>query len=134
MRCVMLKHFILKIWTSRWYSTRWAIQNLICHLRYSYEGKRKYTWLRKECDNWYTSVPLVDELLKKLTLFGTIIKNKKQLPKEFIQQKTPSKLVFGFHNKVFMTLYSYCKKKNKNVILLSTMHTMMIQYSKQNPD
>ena len=37
------------------------------------------------CDNWYTSAILTEELLKKLTLVGTVIKSKKELPKEFIQ-------------------------------------------------
>lgn len=75
------------------------------------------------CDNWYTSYPLAKDLLKdKVTLVGTLKKNKRELPADFIPNKTrpEGSSVFGFQKDV--TLVSYVPKKNRAVILLSTMH------------
>lgn len=74
-------------------------------------------------DNWYTSVPLAKDLLQhKLTLVGTLRKNKKELPSQFLPQKTSEvhSSKFGFCKD--LTLVSYVPKKSKAVILLSTMH------------
>lgn len=74
-------------------------------------------------DNWFTSVSLVQKLLeKKLTVVGTIRKNKRELPVEFVTptgRKVKSSL-FGFQENC--TLVSYVPKKNKNVLLISSMH------------
>lgn len=75
------------------------------------------------CDNWYTSYTLAKELLEdKVTIVGTIKKNKRELPAEFLPNKTraPGSSIFGFQKDV--TIVSYAPKKNKAVILLSTMH------------
>ncbi|XP_060859046.1 uncharacterized protein LOC132936345 [Metopolophium dirhodum] len=74
-------------------------------------------------DNWFTSVPLADELLnQKLTLLGTFRKNKTQIPQEFkITKNRPVfSSYFGFSGK--KVLVSYKPKNNKIVLLLSTMH------------
>ncbi|KAE9528810.1 hypothetical protein AGLY_012385 [Aphis glycines] len=76
-------------------------------------------------DNWFTSVPLAIDLFNnyKLTLVGTIRKNKRQLPIEFtsIKNRPIYTSYFGFsEDKV--TIVSYTPKKNKIVLLLSTMH------------
>lgn len=76
-------------------------------------------------DNWFTSVPLAIDLFNnyKLTLVGTIRKNKRQLPIEFTSTKSRPIYTsyFGFsEDKV--TIVSYTPKKNKIVLLLSTMH------------
>lgn len=76
------------------------------------------------CDNWYTNYPLAKKLLDdKFTIVGTLKKNKKELPSEFLPNKkrTPGSSIFGFQKDV--TIVSYAPKKNKAVILLSTMHT-----------
>lgn len=74
-------------------------------------------------DNWFTSIELGEELWKnKLTLVGTMRKNKPQIPKEFLANKNrevPSCL-YGYSEK--FTLLSYVPKKNKAVVLLSSMH------------
>lgn len=72
-------------------------------------------------DNWFTQ--LADELLnQKLTLLGTIRKNKIQIPPEF--KITKNRPVYSFY-------FGFCEKKvivsnkpknNKILLLLSTMH------------
>jgi hypothetical protein len=72
-------------------------------------------------DNFFTSVPLADNLLSKnLTITGTLRKNKREIPKEFLASKERPlhSSLFGFTpNK---TLVSYVPQKNKAVLLLST--------------
>lgn len=76
-------------------------------------------------DNWFTSIPLAETLLcdpYKLTVIGTVRKNKPQIPPEMlnVSKRKPGTSMFCFDNNI--TLVSYVPKKNKNVILLSTMH------------
>jgi hypothetical protein len=75
-------------------------------------------------DNWYTSYPLAVSLLKdKITLVGTLKNNKKEIPVEFLPNKNEevNLSMFGFQKQV--TLISFTPKKNKSVVLLSTMHS-----------
>lgn len=76
-------------------------------------------------DNWFTSVSLADELLEnpyKLTILGTLRKNKKEIPAELLQTKErrPATSMFCFDKQ--KTLLSYAPKKGKVVLLLSTLH------------
>lgn len=74
-------------------------------------------------DNWFTSVPLMKSLLSRnITIVGTIRKNKKEIPPEFIVAKNrdTNTSLFGFSNEA--TLVSYVPKKGKVVTLLSSMH------------
>lgn len=72
-------------------------------------------------DNWYTGYELAQELLgKKITIVGTLRKNKREIPPEFLVKKPLYSSVFGFQKET--TLVSYTAKKNKNVLMLSTMH------------
>ena len=74
-------------------------------------------------DRFFTTLPLAKFLLTwNLTVVGTLKKNKPYIPQEMKASKTRGLLstVFGFHEKV--TMCSYVPKKNKAVILLSTMH------------
>lgn len=76
-------------------------------------------------DNWYTSVKLANELLDppyKLTLVGTLKKNKPDIPQDFLPNKTRTQFssLFGFQKT--MTIVSYVPKPNKAVVLLSSMH------------
>ena len=44
------------------------------------------------CDNWFTSFALAEDLLlHNLTMVGTIKKNKKEIPKQWINQKKEKK-------------------------------------------
>ncbi|CAK1579113.1 unnamed protein product [Parnassius mnemosyne] len=74
-------------------------------------------------DSWCTSVELVDILLQKgLTYVGTLRKNKREIPLEFLPNKTRplESSLFGFVSD--KTLVSHVPKKNKSVVLLSSMH------------
>lgn len=75
-------------------------------------------------DNWFTSVEIAKKLLSehKLTVVGTIRKNKRQIPPEFLQTKNREvfSTMFGFTEDI--TLASYVSKKGKCVLMLSTLH------------
>ncbi|XP_055928585.1 piggyBac transposable element-derived protein 4-like [Argiope bruennichi] len=74
-------------------------------------------------DNWYTSFPLVVYLLeKKITFIGTVKKNKKEIHAEFLPRKhrIVGTSIFGFQKN--KTLVPYVPKKNKAVVLVSSLH------------
>jgi len=75
-------------------------------------------------DNWYNSIPLSIDLLEnhKLTIVGTIRKNKREIPQCFLDTKKRSlcSTIFGYGKNIL--LLSYVPRKNKNVIMISTMH------------
>ncbi|CAF1271559.1 unnamed protein product, partial [Didymodactylos carnosus] len=74
-------------------------------------------------DNFFTSIPLAKELhSKELTLVGTLGKNKPEIPIELQSNKNRDvgSSIFGFSDN--LTLVSYVPKKNKAVLLLSSMH------------
>lgn len=75
-------------------------------------------------DNWFTSVPLAKSLLEehKLTVVGTLRKNKPEIPRSFQPEKNreATSSLFGFQKD--LTLCSYVPKPKKAVLLLSTMH------------
>lgn len=72
------------------------------------------------CDNYFTSVPLANHLLKnKTTIVGTIRRNKREIPGEIKQRSIcSSKFVFTDNS----LLVSNIPKKSKNVLVYSTMH------------
>lgn len=75
------------------------------------------------CDNWFSSLELVSELKKnQLTYVGTIRKNKREIPPQFQPQKDRSlnSSLFGFTKDE--TLVAHVPKKNRSVLLLSSMH------------
>ncbi|CAB3251546.1 unnamed protein product [Arctia plantaginis] len=75
-------------------------------------------------DNFFTTLPVAKHLLSwNVTIVVTIKKNKPYIPSVMGANKTRKQYstVFGFHEKV--TMCSYGPKKNKAVILLSTMHS-----------
>lgn len=74
-------------------------------------------------DNFFTDFTLASELLKKkLTLIGTLRRNKPEIPCEFMPSRSrdPLSSTFGFQRDI--TIVSYVPKRNKAVILLSTTH------------
>nr|XP_026490968.1 piggyBac transposable element-derived protein 4-like [Vanessa tameamea] len=75
-------------------------------------------------DNWFTSYEVVSHLLNehRLTTVGTVRKNKKQIPPQFlnIRGKELNSSTFGFQKDI--SLVSYIPKKNKIVLLMSSLH------------
>uniref|UniRef100_A0A665ULX8 PiggyBac transposable element-derived protein domain-containing protein n=1 Tax=Echeneis naucrates TaxID=173247 RepID=A0A665ULX8_ECHNA len=75
------------------------------------------------CDNFFTSYDLGQELLRrKLTMVGTVKKNKPELPAEILQVKewAPLSSKFAFTDTTIVV--SYCPKRKRNVIFMSTLH------------
>ena len=75
------------------------------------------------CDNFFTSFDLGRQLLKeKLTIVGTIRKNRTELPPSFANHKgrLPLTTKYGFQHDAMIV--SYYPKKGKVVPFLSTMH------------
>lgn len=75
-------------------------------------------------DNWFTQVSLLNELKqKKLSYVGTIRKNRRELPTDFIATRGRAQYssTFGFSSEG-NTLVSYIPRKNKNVLLVSSLH------------
>ena len=90
------------------------VERLISHL--------KGTCRNLTMDNWYTSYTLAMSLQQdKITVVGTLKKNKREIPAEFLpnKQKPISSSMFGFQKHT--TLVSFTPI-NKSVVLLSTMH------------
>lgn len=96
-------------------------------------AKRLVTpWINKgrsvTTDNYFTSVELAEYLLGvQTTLVGTIRKNKRDIPQDLqSSRKRPgNSSIFCFDGQ--FTLVSYVPKKNKAVILLSSMqHDMRV--------
>lgn len=101
------------------YSQSNSPQHIVQRLVEPYRGKNR----NLTCDNWYTSYPLAKLLLEnKITMVGTLRKNKREIPPELLPYKTRpvNSSIFAFQKDI--TLVSHCPKKNKCVILLSTMH------------
>ena len=74
-------------------------------------------------DNYFTSYNLLQNLLSKgLTCVGTLRKNKRCIPPNFLpnNRREVESSVFGFRKNI--TMVSYVPRKSKAVILLSTMH------------
>lgn len=73
-------------------------------------------------DSWFSSIPLANLLADQyhLTMTGTLRKNKREIPPSFLAKKEVGKSLFAFDDN--KTLVSFSPKKNKNVLLISTLH------------
>ena len=76
------------------------------------------------CDNFFTSYDLAMKLLEKKTcIVGTVRKSRKFLPKEFQVKSIPlGNRIYLFSGLV--TLLNFGDKKQKSVVLLSTLHNI----------
>ncbi|XP_031327398.1 piggyBac transposable element-derived protein 4-like [Photinus pyralis] len=88
-------------------------------------------------DNFFTSLELVEDLLdKKMTLCGTLRKNKTCIPPEFMptRKREIYSSIFGFQPEI--TMVSYVPKVNQSVILLSSEHrdSAISEGSKRKPE
>ncbi|KAE8293238.1 hypothetical protein D5F01_LYC08343 [Larimichthys crocea] len=78
---------------------------------------------RDTCDNFFSSYGLAEELLwRKIALVATLQKNRTELHPELlrIRGREAHSSVFGFT--ATHTVLSYCPKREKNVLLMSTKH------------
>lgn len=87
------------------------------------------------CDNWFTTVPLLQRMLSdpfNMTITGTIRKNKREIPVELkVASKGPPSTKFCHASD--LTLLSHTPKKNKIVLLISSyLHTNEITNNKPN--
>lgn len=75
-------------------------------------------------ENFFTSIPLCDELKNnhRLTLVGTVRKNKREIPCLFLKTKNRPVVSSSFAFRDNSTMVSYKAKTNKDVILRSSMH------------
>ena len=74
-------------------------------------------------DSFFTNLELGKKLLmQNLTIVGTIRKNRKEIPAEFVSTKDRKEFTTLYGFKKEATIASYCPKKGKMVTLLSTMH------------
>ena len=74
-------------------------------------------------DNYYTSIPLANELKsRQLTLVGIMKKNKRCIPPSFLIKADVGTCQYAFDHANNFTLLSIAPKKNKRVVFLSTMH------------
>jgi len=74
-------------------------------------------------DNWYSSVPLAKWLLEnKITPTGTLRKNKREIPPEFLpdRKREVYSSIFGFTKEISMV--SYVPAKSRSVVVIFTMH------------
>lgn len=73
-------------------------------------------------DNWFTTIPLLLKMLEepyKLTITGTLRKNKREIPDEMkVCSKTVPRSKFCYTDKI--TFVCYTPKKNKIVLVVST--------------
>ena len=75
-------------------------------------------------DNYYTSVSLAMKLKsRKLTLVGTLKKNKTCIAPSFLAKADEGTVQYAFDHANNFTLLSVAPKKNKRVLFLSTMHS-----------
>jgi len=58
-----------------------------------------------------------------LRMIGTLRKNKRQIPESFKRTASAGIMRVGYDGKLSLT--SYCPKKNKVVLVLSSMHKSM---------
>ncbi|CAM4635701.1 unnamed protein product [Leuciscus chuanchicus] len=75
------------------------------------------------CDNFFTSYALGQELLRrKLTMVGTVRKNKPELPPALLttRDRVCFSSIFAFTET--HSVVSHCPKRGKNVLLMSTCH------------
>ncbi|XP_071639052.1 piggyBac transposable element-derived protein 4-like [Temnothorax longispinosus] len=74
------------------------------------------------CDNWFSSVECFQKMndTYNLKMIGTLRKNKRQIPDTFKHTVSAGTMRVGYAGQLSLT--SYCPKKNKIVLLLSSVH------------
>jgi hypothetical protein len=75
-------------------------------------------------DNWFSSVPLFNEMLidYKISMVGTVRKALPQVPNFFKQKQEPGTTLFAFDETKVLTSYTSTTKNPKVVLLMSTLN------------
>ena len=97
-------------------------KNIVLELSKPYYHTHRNVYI----DRYFTSHELIVELLKNgLTCTGTIMSNRRSVPLEMKSTKGvevhSTRFLWDSINRIMLA--SYCPKKNKNVLLMSSMHT-----------
>lgn len=104
-------------------------KNVVLNLTRNYNGTGRIV----TCDNFFTSIPLANELWENgFKMVGTLRANKKDIPTEFRPNKYREVFssIHGFCKN--LTLVSYVPKPKRSVILLSTEHHLDLCDEKNN--
>lgn len=122
------EHFLLEIYAGKQPEGPFQIKNDAASVVMRLIEPISGTGRNVTTGNYFTSVPLANSLVEnhRLTMIGTIRKNKPQVPPELLQvkQRPVKSSIFAYGVKPNnCLLVSYVPKPNKNVLLLSTMHT-----------
>jgi len=74
------------------------------------------------CDNWFSSVECFKKMFESynVRMIGTLRKNKRQVLESFKRTASTGTIRIGYDGN--LTLTSYCPKKNKVVLVLSSVH------------
>lgn len=74
------------------------------------------------CDNWFSSIEIFNKMKREfnLSMVGTLRKNKRQIPISFTKSASLGTARYGYDGQNI--LLSYCPKKNKVVLVLSSRH------------
>ena len=94
-------------------------QNLVLYLTAPIQNTGRNVTM----DNFFTGIQLANMMLhRRLTIVGTVRKCKREVPEcmKAAKSREPKSSTFGFDEQLMMT--SYVPKRNKAVILLSSMH------------
>lgn len=92
------------------------------------------SWRNITCDNWFSSIEIFDKMLSEhsITMVGTLLKNKRQIPPYFKNADPINSSKFLFDST--KTLVKHTPKKNKFVLVLSSLHsTAEIDQNNQKP-
>lgn len=88
-------------------------------------------------DNWFSSLEVVNKLLKRnLTYIGSLKKDKKTIPEEFLQniRLLVVSSSYGFRDKMTLLSYVGLPKKNQAVMLISSIrHSVETNENKRKP-
>ena len=84
--------------------------------------------------NWFTSVEIFNKMKDEfnLTMLGTVRKNKRHIPVTFTRTAAAGTTRYGYDGK--NVLLSYCPKKNKVVLCLSSYHKSVSERSEGKPE
>lgn len=112
-----MEHASLHRQASRWTARKNQGMRVVLDLTTGLQGQTV------TCDNFFTSYALGQELLRrKLTMVGTVRKNKPELPPALLATRDRAVFSSLFAFTETHSLVSYCPKRGKNVLLMSTCH------------